>query len=214
MKPQLCAICGKKPATTRDHIPPKGIFSTPRPGDLITVPACFPCNNNANVHDEAFRTYLSLHVGTDTDETTKLWKQHASRSVQRNPRLKAQIVATMRDTDVYTKGGIYLRSETIATWDSDAHDAIIERTIRGLYYHHFNDILANKVRIRVHWLKRIPKEIYEMSLEWPGNNIGDTAFIYKYGRAEDNELLSVWVMQFYEKHFASGYTEPKDDLSS
>jgi hypothetical protein len=40
---------------TRDHIPPKGIFPTPRSNDLITVPSCASCNRAACESDELFR---------------------------------------------------------------------------------------------------------------------------------------------------------------
>jgi hypothetical protein len=52
---QLCAICGKSEAVTRDHIPPKGIFPKPLPQDLITVPACKNCNGGDSSLDEKFK---------------------------------------------------------------------------------------------------------------------------------------------------------------
>ncbi len=41
--PLLCYLCGK-PATTKDHVPPKTLFAPPRPHNLITLPCCAECN--------------------------------------------------------------------------------------------------------------------------------------------------------------------------
>jgi hypothetical protein len=51
-----CAICGKPcETTTRDHIPPKGLFGKPLPDNLLTVPSCQQCNQEASGDDEYFR---------------------------------------------------------------------------------------------------------------------------------------------------------------
>jgi hypothetical protein len=64
---QTCALCGARPATTRtrDHVPPKALFPSPRP-KLITVPACDICNESASEAEEKFRVYLSVKSGIDT----------------------------------------------------------------------------------------------------------------------------------------------------
>jgi len=57
---QECVYCGATGCLTRDHVPPKAIFSKPLPSNLITVPACAKCNSAASNDDEYFR--LSLQV--------------------------------------------------------------------------------------------------------------------------------------------------------
>jgi hypothetical protein len=49
-----CAFC-RKPASTRDHVPPKGLFGQPLPSNLITVPACRDCNAGAGQDDEVMQ---------------------------------------------------------------------------------------------------------------------------------------------------------------
>jgi hypothetical protein len=56
---QMCAICGVRLATTRDHVPPKAILVRPFPKNLITVPACVECNNGSAPMDSDFRVYLA-----------------------------------------------------------------------------------------------------------------------------------------------------------
>lgn len=207
---QLCAICGKRSATTVDHIPPKSIFPKPRPNNLITVPACFSCNWGASRLDESFMVYLSLHVGMDNIETERLWKNHALRAVKHNRRLRNRLLTTMKPVYLKSPGGIITEQRMGSPWDSEAHDKIIERMIRGLYFYHFSDILGDRVKYNVQWLPRIPDEIHEMSKEWQQHVIGSGQIVYRYGRAQEDPLHSVWLFQFYDRHWASGYTEPMD----
>lgn len=71
----VCCYCGIKRATTKDHVPPKAIFTKPRPSDLITVPCCFECNNAASVSDEKFKAYLGMHIARQGGEAERLFKE-------------------------------------------------------------------------------------------------------------------------------------------
>ena len=85
-------------------------------------------------------------------------------------------------------------------WDSHAHDAIIEKTIRGLYYHHFKEILGGKAKIRAYWFRSLTTELISMTEAWRGNSVGSGEFIYRFGRGEQSPLDSVWVLEFYGAH--------------
>lgn len=56
---EKCYLCGSTENLTRDHIPPKCLFSKPRPGNLYTVPCCYRCNNSASKEDEYLRLATS-----------------------------------------------------------------------------------------------------------------------------------------------------------
>jgi hypothetical protein len=51
---------------TRDHVPPTGLFPTPRPDNLITVPCCFSCNNQHSEFDERLRIIASTPFDRNT----------------------------------------------------------------------------------------------------------------------------------------------------
>lgn len=58
---RVCALCGgQREATTVEHVPARSLFPTPRPNDLITVPACASCNNGSQPDDDYFRNSLAL----------------------------------------------------------------------------------------------------------------------------------------------------------
>lgn len=89
---QLCVLCGARPATTVDHVPPRSIFPKPRPSDLVTVPACFHCNNSQSKYDEEFRVFVSIQIGMENHTTEKLWKHEVLPTLEHNRRLKNHIV--------------------------------------------------------------------------------------------------------------------------
>ena len=227
-KPRLqisvCVFCGKSPAKTRDHIPPKGIFPRPRP-QLITVPACARCNRGTSRIEEAFRVYLSLRVGINNDATAKLWNDEAMRTLRHNPRLRNIILRSTRTISVRSPAGIILGERQGGLWPPEVHDPIVEKTIRGLYFYHYGEILGDRVHIKVQWLRttedlenwsrRIDPSVEQLWTELPGvGNVGTRYFRYRYATAIENPLHSAWLFDFYGAHFASGYTSPIETLKS
>src|SRR5689334_1954265 len=93
--PRPCVFCGAADGTTKDHVPPKGIFVNPRP-QLITVPACARCNNRTSQLDEEFKIFLSLKVGVDTPSSRAFWREGALASIQNNQRIMRKILGGER----------------------------------------------------------------------------------------------------------------------
>lgn len=197
----MCCYCGIKKATTRDHIPPKGIFNKPRPNDLITVPCCIDCNNKASKYDERFKAYLGMHVAKAGGEGEKLFKEGVLETVRHNTKIKQAIFQS--SYPVYTS----LRSDTIITkgvaipWDNEAHDLIIERITRGLFFHHYKEIVPKSTSIQIYWFKEKPGNY---GFELYTNSIANGAFVYHYNKVDNAEFGSVWLFDFYGSHFAGG----------
>ncbi len=57
-----CTFCGLKGYVTDDHVPPRCLFSRPRPNNLVTVPACKDCNTRKSSKDDE---YFRLTFGMD-----------------------------------------------------------------------------------------------------------------------------------------------------
>lgn len=203
---QLCAICGKRQATTRDHVPPRGIFPKPRP-QLVTVPACVSCNQGSSQHDEAFRTYLSLHVGTSDPRRRNLFGNALS-SLRHNARLLHEVLGSSQEIPFITPSGLYAGTGLRVLWNSKSHDAVVERCIRGLYFHHFGSVLGEDVQVSVQWLRSIPTsmaaDVRQLTLEV----VAKDQFAYRYARSPDEPRRSIWLFNFYGRHFASGHSAP------
>jgi hypothetical protein len=204
-----CVFCNKRPAVTKDHIPPKGIFLKPRPSNLVRVPACEECNSGASDLDERFMVYLGLHVGGWGGEGENFFRNGVLKALDQNRKLRKEILSKMKPVYLESKGGIIYDWGYKVLWDSEAHNAIVEKTIRGLYYHHFNEVLGDAADIKVHWYRKLTPEMAEMSKEWGVNIFGKGEVVYRFGGAIDAPLHSVWIFQFYGAHWAGGYTTPK-----
>jgi hypothetical protein len=203
---EVCAICGEQKECTRDHIPPKGVFLKPRPKNLVTVPACHDCNNGSSQYDEKFKMYLALHVAMHSKKGEKFFK-NALKTFRHNQKLRKQILGNIEPIEFKTPRGVSLGEGALVLWDSEAHDRIIERTIRGLYYHHYGKVLAKRADISVHWHKALPEGLQEFALD--KNWMGEDEFIYLHSEAEDSPLSTLWIFQFYNSHWASGVTIAK-----
>jgi hypothetical protein len=71
---QHCYLCGRSirayalnagerpppDALSEDHVPPKGLFPSPRPDNLVKIPCCFECNNQHSGFDERLRMVASM----------------------------------------------------------------------------------------------------------------------------------------------------------
>lgn len=203
---KLCAICGVNEARTSDHVPPKSIFPHPRPSNLVTVPSCTKCNNDASGLDEAFRLYLALHVGDLDDEITAGYFHEALRTYKHNKRLQREILSSAEPVGLTTGSGIYAGQGLRVLWNSKAHDAIIERTVRGLYFHHFGEILTPNTQVSPKWFNRPDPAFLSAFSGLKKNIIGSNQVIYLYGRHENHPSVSVWFFEFYGRHWAGAHT--------
>jgi len=208
-----CVICGIRQSIDREHVPPRNIFTKPRPSNLVTVPACSSCNNNTSQLDEEFRAYLSLKVGTSSHDSLDFWAKYAFPTIQSNARLKRQINEWTREVEVFSEAGLYLGNAPALFWEVKKHDLIIEKTIRGLYWKHYNDILGGQVKLRIQWLRGLSDEIKEMLNRFRVERIG-SAFIYAYRRADDLHQLSAWLLEFYGTHLVDVLTEPDKPIGT
>jgi len=210
-----CVFCDKRPAVTKDHIPPKGIFLKPRPNNLIRVPACEECNSGTSDLDERFMVYLGLHVGGSGGEGENFFRNGVLKALDQNRKLRKEILSKMKPVYLESKGGIIYDRGYKVLWDSKAHNAIVEKIIRGLYYHHFNGILGESADIKVHWYRELSPEMVEMAKGWDVNIFGKGEVAYRFfGRPIEAPWHSVWIFKFYGAHWAGGFTTPKVKIES
>jgi len=160
--PQACVLCGDRPATTMDHVPPKALFLPPRPL-LITVPTCEICNEGASEAEEKFRVYVSVKDGVNTPASMDFWKQGGFRTVKNNNRLLRNLSS---GTPLFLRSRSTGQFESVRTfkWPRTAHDAVIKKITRGLYYHHFGSPLLASAEIEVTFLDKLHDPIKEVAM--------------------------------------------------
>ena len=100
-----CYICGRPGADSRDHVIPESFFPSPRPNNLITLPAHYSCHNRLN--EEYVRAILAGLA--DSTPAMRLNEGPAGRAVRRNEPLRRDLRASMiRRIELQSPGGLML----------------------------------------------------------------------------------------------------------
>jgi hypothetical protein len=66
-----CYICGAQGSDSRDHVVPDCFFDSPRPANLLTLPAHYTCHNRLD--DEYARDILSGLGSEGSGVARELW---------------------------------------------------------------------------------------------------------------------------------------------
>ena len=207
----VCTYCGRTDVLTKDHVPPRNLFSAPRP-NLITVPACKNCNQQASMDDEYFRAMLAMRWDTnyhpDVQEVLPLvMKSYTRKEAQR---YRKALLRGIQEIDVTTPAGLYLGKAATYCVDLQRLDSVIERTVRGLYFHEAGKALPVDVDVTAFaedGLKdldstardRLRIMILEPVYSNPPKVIGRDTFKYWVAFADDVEFTSAWILRFYER---------------
>src|SRR5688572_21764651 len=107
-QPKLCAYCGA-PSSTRDHVSPEGIFDV-LDLHMITVRACFNCNQEKKRYDEMLRDVLAVDQRTQDHPLAKakFWGEFYRATKDHQSELARRIVWDSQDFEVITPAGLYL----------------------------------------------------------------------------------------------------------
>lgn len=147
-----CIYCGTEPATTRDHVPPKGLFPQPRPSDLVTVPCCEMCRKAQSLDDEYFIRMVAMRhdVGEHPAARQIVEAVHRSFAKSKKQAFAQALVDSVRYVDLYSKAGLYLGKTATYDVDFERLCAVIRRTTLGLFYERLGERLSDDYRCDVY----------------------------------------------------------------
>ena len=136
---EVCYICCGSGADTRDHVIPDCFFPSPKPPNLLTLPAHFSCHNRL---DEEYLRNLLASFGRDSSTSAaQLWgcgvdgspMGAVARAFGRNRPLRAALLGGMVPRmPVYSPGGIYLGDAPGIQFDGRRVYPSLEKMVRGL----------------------------------------------------------------------------------
>ena len=200
-----CAYC-EQPATTKDHIPPKGIFPRPRPSDLITVPSCERHNSGASLDDELFRNFVVLREELAGHPQASRTAAIAMRGLHRpeRPGLRRQLLSTLREVDLESPAGLYLGTASEFAHSGSSILSVSKRITRGLYYHHFGQRVPAGHSVVCVPQRNLPagdREIWlelSESIDPTVHSVGDGAFKYRFEISSEDPEISVWVLVYFD----------------
>ena len=203
--PTSCIYCGEIRDLTSDHVPPKNLFRSPRPTNLVTVPACRACNKSFEKDDEYFRVAVLAPADKDREPiAAQLWKEKIIHgTLKRSPALKSVIRQSITSLDVHTPGGIYLGTTPTLRFSRKRLDRVVRRIVTALHWHHYGHTPRPGVNFTVSMGPdpKHPGVIQQVALNLfngkPYVNIGGGAFRYAHARVPDNPDWGAWLLAFY-----------------
>jgi hypothetical protein len=197
-----CIYCGAAPGETRDDVPPKNLFLSPLPPNVVKAPACQPCNAGFSKDDEYAR--LALYIRSDdvmAHPTARALQPDAWRAFDR-PEAQAFTEAFCRLTEIVS---VKLPSGEIAeVLIHNIDERVIgwlARITKGLCYHHAGAPLPRGFRVSVgvepqlHHLLDMPELIDKLNAQ-PLVDIGAGVFQYRRLVNHVKVGVSLWSMRF------------------
>jgi hypothetical protein len=208
----ICSICGQEAELTREHIPPKGIFISPRPKNTITVFSCKKCNHDTELDDEYFRFWVTAGAHPNS-KLAAVWKNKVvGSSFKRSPALLKKI------QDDHKKLLDHHASTPLKTYENEiVPDELLHRCymvdakriervackiVKGLYFHHFSKPLPHDVDLTVS-NEPIQLEILTKIIKARKGLVGgeDGEFIYWFKFDDIEPYFSRWVLFFYLQNY-------------
>jgi hypothetical protein len=200
-----CAYC-PSPATTKDHIPPQGLFAKATP-NKPWVPACQSCNAGASLDDE-YMQRLSMLWGADACKDAIEVGEKFMRSLERPEAqgLHAEVrqsLSPLEDESLFP-GGINMALQ------GDRLGRVTDKLVRGWWF----KLSGQRVPDGYGIMKYVPgkerdNSLYEANekvLEaCPGFFFGDMAFAFRLAYCP-NSLLTCWLFEFYRVFKIVAYT--------
>jgi hypothetical protein len=188
-----CTYCGEWRELTHDHVPPRCLFSKPRPSDLVTVPCCVPCNRDAQKQDEYFRIAITAGIDAATFPRENADSVRAVKSLSRAASLG--FARKLLQSYERNPAGLHIDFERIKI--------VLHRIVRGFFYHHTKIRLPASIEFACCPLDEplnigLGRETINR-LEGTLKTIGGGNFRYAFeqdGLPDPFETL--WLMRFYD----------------
>lgn len=201
-KLRTCAYCGRLKKATADHVPPKSLLERPYPPNLLTVPACEPCNSGFKSDDEYTRTVLALDIRAGSHRAVISNLPSIVRSLERpDARGFAQYLASQSTlTKILAWNGAPITSLNM---DRQRVDATGMHILRGLYYLQHRRPMPKDAAVRVGCVPEITPdsshamEIIEIFKMFPEHRRGKAGTAFTYATAFGHQR-SVWLMVLYD----------------
>ena len=191
--PKTCFNCGR-PATTKDHIPPKCLFRKNSKRQLISVPACKECNESTALDDEYFCAALATML-TASPAPQEVWNQRFRRQISRPDfqGLRKRLASQIAPIWLPSPRGFALTG--ILAAEQERMDRSIRKMVRGLFYHHRRRQMTTETVIDVLWK---PSDwLPDFAYQCPLAVLEEDTFAYRYALTSDELGVSMWWFAFY-----------------
>lgn len=218
----VCIYCGTAPdVITADHVPPRNLFPSPRPADLITVPACSPCNKSYEKDDEYFRFAMTAPTPlTPGSAAERAWREGViGGTLHRSPALKSTIIRGLTQMEIFSPAGLYLGHMPTVQLNRGRVDRVATRIVRALHWRHYGAVPSKGVKFstaagpdpkKPGVLEKVAVDLLR-GRAWQGVGNGEV-FRYRYDRVLDRPDWGAWCLLFYSATFVLVLLSREDEV--
>jgi hypothetical protein len=141
----VCYICGSTGPDTRDHVIPDCFFKSPRPANLLTLPAHYACHNRLD--DEYARDILSGLGSEGSGTARELWNTKTKRSFERSAPLRKSLqTSLLRKIDLISPAGLVFDQAPAIRIERDRFYPLMRKIVQGVYLRHTGELLPPTFR--------------------------------------------------------------------
>ena len=185
-----------------DHVVPACLFPAARPQVMVTVPACFVCNQEKKIDDEYLRDWMVLdfeNAGHSVAEGAL--KEKMLRAARRGQsRLAKDVRQNMRLVSVHTPEGLYLGHSPAMPLDYERANRIFSRIACGLYYQLYHRRLPDETKFEVRRIQPHAKQQWVQTMCQMG--LKETRCIGQFFEcmhtiAAEDATVTCWLMRFF-----------------
>lgn len=211
-----CIYCGSTKNNTKHHVPPRGLFSIPRPANLKTVPCCKKCNEQYKKDEDLFVAWLNFGPAGISQGGKKMWNSKLHRTYKKDKGVKKIISKSFIPVDVITKSGIFVERRLGIKMEIGRIKNVLEEIARGLYWLEYKSSLPQNIAIiadditKQEVLTSLEKNTNAGNFDWP------EVFRYSFNRIKESPEKSLWILEFYQTNFFAVITgmDSKKTLSN
>lgn len=205
----ICIYCGLQPGTTRDHVPPKGLFARPRPA-LITVPCCEACRIQQPLDDEYFVQMLSMRSGLRETDSSSNARDATTRALSKPTKQRSTqaLLRSVTQVSMHSASGLYIGERLRYEVSNNRLCKVIERTVLGLHFKEFKARMPEDHRCKAYALDgfngtsfaaiRDLRTLWGYATAGQRRDIGADVFTYWFREVvQGSERLSLWALVVY-----------------
>lgn len=195
----FCAVCGRECNLTLEHVPPRSLFTKPRPTPL-KIYTCEKCNRESSVCDEELKVLIAAGASNYSPQGGDL-KEGMWRTLDHNSRLLRKIVASGTGHPARTPDGALMTDLVQLKWDVRPLIPLFGKIARCLHFYHFGFVVPARTteEIKVERGSTIDQILATWMTEM---SVGATEqFMYGCGLANDriDSYGSVFQYIFYQR---------------
>ncbi|HWE37517.1 MAG TPA: hypothetical protein VG406_13190 [Isosphaeraceae bacterium] len=180
---------------------------------MVTVDACFDCNNSKSKDDVYVRDFLLADMASqDSPAAHVLWAEKFFRSIETNRSEIARAVMSDASPEaVFSPQGDYLGHALSVPVERARLDRAFSLMVRGLWYHVWKELMPFDCKFDVYMMGRfVVVEAWE-EMAQAGASLGvikPDVFACQYLTDADYPFLSRWLLLFYGVTITELYTIP------